>query len=52
MGVQGEAVCMCGPERNGDRKEGSASYVHVGVCLCVCCEGLNESQCAHMGRHK
>lgn len=29
-----------------------ASYLHVRVCLCWCCEGLNESQCAHMGHHK
>lgn len=56
--VQEEAVCVwvcvltSEKERDKGRKEGLASCIHVSVCLCVCCEGLNESQCAHMGHHK
>lgn len=58
--MQEEAVCIsacvCVVEfkrkKRCSEKKGLASYMHVSVCLCVCCEGLNESQCAHMGHHK
>lgn len=43
-------MCVCARQRATDGEEGAASYMHASVC--VCCEGLNESQRAHMGHRK
>lgn len=56
--MQGDAVCVCvsvcvlKSDKERDNKGGLASYMHASVRFCVCCKGLNESQCIHMGHHK